>query len=163
MNCIFYSGLVMKYNQREVRQSNTGTDGDKRMFQHKNIHQYVTDGSTKKKIHFSLSDERYKRCVFDTGQSIQFNKAEEQLRRSQRKKKPTIKRIECKTSLMKERRDKVCTRLTKKCAAIEDLFYFSRNIIAVQEEMRRFNDQLKLLMSLHEEIHAMLEEEEEKL
>ena len=64
---------------------------------------------------------------------------------------------------MKEKRDKVCTRLIKKRATIEDLFYFSRNIIAVQEKMRRFNDQLKLLMSLHEEIHAMLEEEEEKL
>ena len=29
--------------------------------------------------------------------------------------------------------------------------------------MCQFNDQLKLLMSLHEEIHAMLEEEEEKI
>ena len=67
--------------------------------------------------------------------------------------------IKYKTSLMKERRDKVYARLIRKCAAIEDLFYSSRNITAVQEEMCQFNDQLKLL-SLHEEFHAILEEEE---
>ena len=63
---------------------------------------------------------------------------------------------------MKERRDKVYARLIRKCAAFEDLFYSSRNITAVQEEMCQFNDQLKLL-SLHEEIHIMLEVEEEKI
>ena len=68
-------------------------------------------------------------------------------------------RIEYKTSLMKERRDQVYARLIRKCAGIDDLFYFNRNITAVQEETCQFNDQLKLLMSLHEEIHAMLEEE----
>ena len=68
-------------------------------------------------------------------------------------------RIEYKTSLMKERRDQVYVRLIRKCAGIDDLFYFNRNITAVQEETCQFNDQLKLLMSLHEEIHAMLEEE----
>ena len=59
---------------------------------------------------------------------------------------------------MKERRDQVYARLIRKCAGIDDLFYFNRNITAVQEETCQFNDQLKLL-SLHEEIHAMLEEE----
>ena len=63
---------------------------------------------------------------------------------------------------MKERRDKVYARL-RKCTAIEDLYYSSRNITAVQKEMHQFNDQLKLLMSLHEEIHTMLEVEEEKI
>ena len=87
------------------------------------------------------------------------SKEAEQLGRGQRKKKPTMKGIEYKTSLMKERRDMVYARLIRKCAAIEDLFYSSRNITAVQEEMCQFNDQLKLLMSLHEEFHAMLEEE----
>ena len=138
------------------------------MFQHENIRQYGTDGSTKKKTHSSLPDERYQHGVIDTGQSMQFNKDEvskeaEQLGRGQRKKKPTMKGIEYKTSLMKERRDKVYARLIRKCAAIEDLFYSSRNITAVQEEMCQFNDQLKLLMSLHEEIHTMLEVEKEKI
>ena len=111
--------------------------------------------------------ERYQHGVFDTGQSKQFNKDEvskeaEQLGRVQRKKKPTMKWIEYKISLMKKRRDKVYARLIRKCAATDDLFYSSRNITAVQEEMCQFNDQLKLLMSFHKEIHAMLEEEEKK-
>ena len=61
---------------QEVRQSDTGTDGDRRMFQYENIHQYGTDGSTKKKTHSSLPDERYQNGLFDTGQSMQFNKDE---------------------------------------------------------------------------------------
>ena len=44
---------------QEVRQSGTGTDGDRRMFQHENIHQCGTGGSAKKKTHTSLPDERY--------------------------------------------------------------------------------------------------------
>ena len=71
-----------------------------------------------------------------------------------------MKGTEYKTSLTKKRRDKVYAR---KCAAIEDLFYSGRNITALQEEMCQFNDQLKLLMSLHEEIHTMLEVEEETI
>ena len=152
---------------QEVGQSDNWTDGDRRMFQHENIHQYGTDGSTKKKTHSSLPDERYQHGVFDTGQSMQFkndevSKEAEELGRGQRKKTPTIKGIEYKIFLKKERRNKVYARLIRKCAVIDDLFYWSRNITAVQEEMCQFNDQLKLLMSWHEEIHAMLEEEEEK-
>ena len=64
---------------------------------------------------------------------------------------------------MKESRDKMYARLMKECAAIEDLFYSGRNITAVQEELCLFNYQLKLLMSLHEEIPTMLEVEEEKI
>ena len=79
---------------QEVRQSDAGADGDKRMFQHENLCQYGTDGSTKKKGRSSLSDERYQHGVFDTGQSMQFNKDEvsedtEQLGRGQRKRKPS--------------------------------------------------------------------------
>ena len=153
---------------QEVRESDTGTDGDRRMFQHDNIHQCCTDGITKKKTHSSLPDERCQHGLFDTGQSMQFNKDEvskegEQLGRSQKEKKPTMKGIEYKTSLRKERKDKVYARLIRKCAAIENLFYSSRNITVVQEEMCQFNDQQKLLISLHEEIHKMLEVEEEKI
>ena len=150
---------------QEVRQSDTGIDGERRMFQHENIHQYGTDGSAKNKTHSSLPDERYQHGVFDTGKAMQFNKGEiskeaERLGRGQRKRKATMKGIECKTSLMKERRDKVYARLIRKCVAIEDQFYSSRNISTVQEKICQFNNQLKLLMSLHEKIHAMLEEEE---
>ena len=115
---------------QEVWQSDAGTDGDGKKFQDKNICQYGTDGSMKKKTHLSLPDERYQHGVFDTGQSMQFNKDEvskeaEQCGRGQRKKKPTMKRIEYKTYLMKERRDKVYARLVRKSAAVKDLFYFS--------------------------------------
>ena len=61
---------------QEERQSDTGTDGDRRMFQHEIIHQCGTDGSTKKKTHLSLPDERYQYGVFNNGQSMQFNKNE---------------------------------------------------------------------------------------
>ena len=54
-------------------------------------------------------------------------------------------------------------RLIRMCAAIEDLFYFNRNITAVQEEICQFNDKLKLLISLHEKIDTMLELQEEKI
>ena len=149
---------------QEVRQSDTGTDGDRRIFQHDNIHQYGTVGNSKEKNHSSLPDERYQHGVFDSGESMKFNgKEAEQLGRGQRKKKPIMAGIEYKTSLTKERRDKVYARLARKCAAIEDLSYSSRNITTVQEEMCQFNDQLKLLMLLHEEIHTMLELEEEKI
>ena len=71
---------------------------------------------------------------------MQFNKngvskEAEQLGRGQRKKKPTMKGIEYKTSLMKERRHKVYARVIRKYAAIEILFCSSRNVTAVQEEM----------------------------
>ena len=94
------------------------------------ISQYGTDASMKKKTHLSLPDERYQHGVFDTGQSVQFNKDEvskeaEQCERSQRKKKLIMKGIEYKTYLMKERRNKVYTRLVRKNAAIKDIFYFS--------------------------------------
>ena len=77
-----------------MRQSNSGTDGDRRLFQHENIHPYGTDLSTKKKTHSSLLDERYQHGVFNTIQSMQLNKDEviketEQLGIGQRKKKPT--------------------------------------------------------------------------
>ena len=64
---------------------------------------------------------------------------------------------------MKERRDKVYARLIRKCVVIENLFYTSRNITAVQEEIFQFIDQLKLLMSLHKEIYTMLDVEEENI
>ena len=91
---------------------------------------------------------------------MQFNKdgvskEVEQIERGQ--KKPAMKGIEYKLSLMKKIKDKVSARLIRKCAAIEDVFYSTRSITAAQEEMRQFNDQLKLLILLHEETNTMLE------
>ena len=93
---------------------------------------------TKEKTHSSLPDEMYQHGVFDTGQSMQFNKDvvskdAERLGMSQRKKKSTMEASEYKSSLIKERRDKVYGRLIRKCGAIEDLFYSSRNITAAKK------------------------------
>ena len=93
---------------------------------------------TKEKTHSSLPDEMYQHGVFDTGQSMQFNKDvvskdAERLGMSQRKKKSTMEASEYKSSLIKERRDKVYGRLIRKCGAIEDLFYSSRNIRAAKK------------------------------
>ena len=93
---------------------------------------------TKEKTHSSLPDEMYQHGVFDTGQSMQFNKDvvskdAERLGMSQRKKKSTMEASEYKSSLIKERRDKVYGRLIRKCGAIKDLFYSSRNITAAKK------------------------------
>ena len=42
---------------QEGQKSDAGADDDGRMFQHQNICQYGTDGSTKKKTHSRLPDE----------------------------------------------------------------------------------------------------------
>ena len=62
---------------------------------------------------------------------------------------------------MKEKRQKMCSRLLRKCEVFEDLLYSSRNMIAVKEEMSQLNDMFKLLMSLHQEYRAMLSEKEQ--
>ena len=62
-------------------------------------------------------------------------------------------------SLMKEKRQKMYSRLLRKCGVVEDLLYSSRNMIAIKEEM--LNDMFKPLMSLHREYGAMLSEEEQ--
>ena len=59
-----------------MQQSDAGIDGDSRIFYHENIGQYGTDGSTRKKTHSNLPDERCQYGVLDTGKSIQFNKDE---------------------------------------------------------------------------------------
>ena len=49
---------------QEVRQSDVGADSDRRMLQHENIRQHVTDGSTKNKTHLRLPDEKYQQSIF---------------------------------------------------------------------------------------------------
>ena len=65
-----------------------------------------------------------------------------------------MKWIEYKISLMKKKRDKAYARRIKTCLVIEDLFYSSRYITTVQEEMCQFHCQMKMLMSLPEEINT---------
>ena len=61
---------------------------------------------------------------------------------------------------MKERREKIYSRLARKCNAVEDLLYSSKNKVAEEEEMLQINDLTKLLMSLDDECNELLEEED---
>ena len=81
------------------------------------------------------------------------------LSRGQRSRKLTSKRLEYKISLLKERSEKTYSRLVRKCNAVEDLFYSSKNKVAV-EEMLQINDLTKVLMSLHHECNELLGEED---
>ena len=61
---------------------------------------------------------------------------------------------------MKERREKTYSRLARKCNAVEDLLYSSKNKVVVEEDMLQINDLTKLLMSLHDECNELLGEED---
>ena len=69
--------------------------------------------------------------------------------------------LEYKISLLKWRREKTNSRLARKFSAVEDLFYSSKNKVAVEEEMLQINDLTKMLMSLHAECNDLLWEEDQ--
>ena len=65
-------------------------------------------------------------------------------------------------STLKERREKINALLQKKSNTIEDLLFSKRNLVAV-EELAQFNDLFKMLLGIHEEYNASLEDEESAL
>ena len=50
--------------------------------------------------------------------------------------------------------------MIRKYSTIEDLLFSSKNIIAVKEEMKIFNDLLKMLLDTHQEYNRLLGEDE---
>ena len=58
--------------------------------------------------------------------------------------------------MLKGRREKTNSRLARKFNAVKDLFYSSKNKVAVEEEMLQINDLTKLLMLLHAEYNDLL-------
>ena len=52
------------------------------------------------------------------------------------------------------------SQILRKSAAIEDLFYSSKNKVTVEEELAQFNDILKLVVAAHKECKQYMEEEE---
>ena len=58
---------------QEVWQSDIGVDGDRWMFQ---LRIYVNMVQMVEETHTKLPDERYQHGVFDTGETMQFNKDE---------------------------------------------------------------------------------------
>ena len=71
----------------------------------------------------------------------------EKLGRGQKTKKMTKKGLEYQISLMKEKRQKIYSRLLRKCGMAEGLLYSSRSMITIEEEMLQLNDMLKLLIT----------------
>ena len=143
---------------QEVQQTRTGTDGDAKSSQS------IISG-TKKKKKLSLPDDvhqheefRESRSMIVSSHDVKLNQQED-LGRGQRLRKPTSKGLENKISLLKERREKTYSRLARKCNAVEDLLYSSKDKVAVEEEMLQISDLTKLLMSLHDECNELLEED----
>ena len=77
--------------------------------------------------------------------------------RGQRVKKPSSKRREYKLSQIKDKRKRLYSRLLRKSGAIEDLFYSSKNKVAVKEELAQFNDILKLFVAAHKKCKQCME------
>ena len=46
--------------------------------------------------------------------------------------------------------------MIRKYSIIEDLLFSRKNIIAVEEEMKQFNDLIKILLDAHEEYNQLL-------
>ena len=144
---------------QEVRQTLTGTDGVARSLQ-------SSINGTKKKKTLSLPSNVHQHEEFRESSSMMVSShdvilnQQEYLGRDQRTRKRTSKGLEYKISLSKERREKTYSRLARKFNAVEDLLYSSKNKAAVEEEILQINDLTKLLMSLHDEYHELLGEED---
>ena len=149
----------MRMLLEEVEQTKTGTDCDARALQSS------VNGAKKKKT-LSLPGDVHQHEEFRASKSVMVSSHDviltqkEDLGRGQRSRKLTSKGLEYKFSLLKERREKTYSRLVRKCNAVEDLFYSSKNKVAVEEETLQINDLTKLLMLLHDECNELLGEED---
>ena len=91
---------------------------------------------TKKKKALSLPGDMYQHEEFRASTSVMVSShdvilnQQEDLGRGQRSKKPTSKGLEYKISLLKEQRETTYSRLARKCNAVEDMFYLSKNKVA---------------------------------
>ena len=50
--------------------------------------------------------------------------------------------------------------MIRKYSTIEDLLFSSKNVIAVEEEMKQFNDLFKMLLDAHQECNQLLGDDE---
>ena len=76
-------------------------------------------------------------------QNSEVQESQSSFGRGHRVKKPSSKGREYKLSQIKDKRQRLYFRLLRKNGAIEDLFYSSKNKVAVKEELAQFNDILK--------------------
>ena len=80
--------------------------------------------------------------------------------RATRYRNLTEKGLPYKKETLRERRRKINGRLIRKYSTIEDLLFSSENIIAVEEEMKQFNDLFKMLLDAHQEYNQLLGDDE---
>ena len=76
--------------------------------------------------------------------------------RATRSRNFTEKGLAYKKETLRERRRKINGRLIRKYRAIEDLLFSSKNIIAVEEEMKQFMDLFKMLLDVHQEFNQFV-------
>ena len=65
-----------------------------------------------------------------------------------------------KKETLRERRRKFNSRLIRKYSTIEDILLSSKNIIAMEEEMKQFNDLFKMFLDAHQEYNQLLGDDE---
>ena len=80
--------------------------------------------------------------------------------RATRYRNLTEKGLPYKKETLRERRRKINGRLIRKYSTIEDLLFSSKNVIAVEEEMKQFNDLFKMLLDAHQEYNQLLGDDE---
>ena len=80
--------------------------------------------------------------------------------RATRSRNLTEKGLAYKKETLRERRRKINGRLIRKYSTIEDLLFSSKNVIAVEEEMKQFNDLFKMLLDAHQEYNQLLGDDE---
>ena len=80
--------------------------------------------------------------------------------RSTRSRNLTEKGLAYKKETLRERRRKINRRLIRKYSTIEDLLFSSKNVIAVEEEIKQFNDLFKMLLDVHQEYNQLLGDNE---
>ena len=76
--------------------------------------------------------------------------------RATRSRNLTEKGLAYKKETLTERRRKINGRLIRKYRAFEDLLFSSKNIIAVEEEMKQFIDLFKMLLDVHQEFNQFV-------
>ena len=57
---------------------------------------------------------------------------------------------------LRKRRRKINSVLIGKYSIIEDLLFSSKNIVAVEEEIKQFNDLFKMLLDAHRDYNQLL-------
>ena len=80
--------------------------------------------------------------------------------RATRSRNLTEKGLAYKKETLRERRRKINGRLIRKYSTIGDLLFSCKNIIAVEEEMKQFNDLFKMLLHAHQEYNQLLGDDE---